>query len=63
MTQIKTNNSIQLPPKSSIYFPDGQGRDSYIFTNNGGLSKTGLRIMNASETQGNFCGVRFGNQL
>ena len=59
---LKTNVSIPVSPRASMYFPDGHGRDSYIFTNNGGLSKSGLRIMNCGETQGNFCGVRIGNQ-
>jgi hypothetical protein len=58
---LKTNASIPLSPRGSLYFPDGNGRDSYIFTNNGGLSKSGYRLMQAGETQGNFFNYRLAN--
>ncbi len=57
---LKTNASIPVSPRTSIYFPDGHGRDSYIYTNNGGLSKSGLRILNF-ESNGNFNGTRYSN--
>ena len=57
---LKTTSSVfPVSPKLNQYFPDGHGRDSYIYTNNGGLSKSGLRIINLTETQGNFCGTRY----
>lgn len=33
------SNNLTFQPKTSIYYPDGSGRDQYISFNNGGLSK------------------------
>ena len=64
MIHLKTNHSnANASPRTSLYFPDGAGRDSYIFTNNGGLVKSGITIMKAGETQGNFSGVRLGSNM
>lgn len=57
----KTNGSIPVSPRVSIYFPDGHGRDSYIFSNNGGLSKSGMRVVSSNETLINHNGPRFSN--
>ncbi len=54
----KTIVPIPLSPKTSLYFPDGQGRDSYIFTNNGGLSKSGMRVISSNESYGNHNAIR-----
>ena len=48
MTYIKSPISISLSPRSNIYFPDGYGRDSYIYNNNGGLCKSGQRVINSN---------------
>lgn len=32
--------------KATLYQPDGKGRDSYIYYNNGGLSSPNKRIIN-----------------
>ena len=58
---LKTNASIPVSPRASMYFPDGHGRDSYIYTNNGGLSKSGLRVVNFNESNGNLNGTRYAN--
>ena len=63
MSNLKTSNSINASPRASLYFPDGHGRDAYIFTNNGGLMKSGIKIMKVNETQGNFSGVSIGNKM
>jgi len=47
---MKTNVSIPVSPRTSIYFPDGQGRDSYIYTNNGGLCKSGMRVVASNDS-------------
>lgn len=62
MSYIKTNASIPVSPRTSVYFPDGYGRDSYIYSNNGGLSKSGLRIINSNESYPHN-GTRFANLL
>ncbi len=58
---LKTNVSIAVSPKTNVYFPDGHGRDSYIFSNNGGLSKSGLRVINFNESVGNLQGSKYPN--
>ena len=35
----RLSSVANLNPKVSIYHPNGNGRDSYIYSNNGGLSK------------------------
>jgi len=49
MSFLKSSVSIPLSPRSSLYHPDGYGRDSYIYNNNGGLYKSGQRIINSNE--------------
>jgi hypothetical protein len=60
---LKTHNSIHNSPRASMYFPDGHGRDSYIYTNNGGLSKSGYKIVNPGDTHGSMCGIRLASQM
>jgi len=59
----KTIVPIPLSPRTSIYFPDGHGRDSYIYSNNGGLSKSGMRIISSNESYGSHNGSRFTNPV
>lgn len=44
---IKQPVAIPLSPRASLYHPDGYGRDSYIYNNNGGLYKSGQRVVNS----------------
>lgn len=50
---------IPLSPRTCIYFPDGYGRDSYIYSNNGGLCKSGMKIISSNESYGSHNGSRF----
>lgn len=58
---VNTNSSVPLSPKTSNYFPDGHGRDSYIYTNNGGLSKSGLRIISSNDFMSGQNSAKFSN--
>jgi hypothetical protein len=49
MSYLKQTVTIPLSPKNSMYVPDGCGRDSYIYNNNGGLCKSGQRIINSND--------------
>ena len=49
MSYLKPQVTIPLSPKNSMYLPDGFGRDSYISNNNGGLCKSGQRIIYPNE--------------
>jgi hypothetical protein len=49
MSYLKQSVTIPLSPKNSSYPPDGFGRDSYIYYNNGGLCKSGQRVINSNE--------------
>jgi hypothetical protein len=52
----KSSISNPISPKLSTYLPDGYGRDSYIFNNNGGLSKSGQRIIDTNNN--NNCNLK-----
>ncbi len=39
---IGVNSSRSI--RTNIYYPDGEGRDSYIFCNNGGFFKCGNKF-------------------
>ena len=41
--------TIPFSPKNTTYMGDGFGRDTYILNNNGGLGKSGQRIVMSSE--------------
>lgn len=49
MSYLKPQVTIPVSPKNSLYFPDGYGRDSYIFNDNGGLCKSGQRIVSSNK--------------
>jgi len=46
----KPNVPIPLSPRLNVYLPNGHGRDSYIYTNNGGLYKSGMRIVSSNDS-------------
>ena len=41
-------------PKVTIYYPDGHGRDSYVYGNNGGLSRLGYKIVTSGDQYGPY---------
>ncbi len=41
-------------PRMHIYFPDGRGRDSYIYTNNGGNFRTPVNFSPGRNSQSGF---------
>jgi hypothetical protein len=51
MSILKSSKSSPVPvplsPRSNLYHPNGKGRDSYIYNNNGGLFKSGQRIIDS----------------
>ncbi len=42
----KPYSTVSISPKSTIYVANGSGRDSYIFSNNGGLCKKPINNLN-----------------
>ena len=54
------NSSSIHSPRFSIYHANGSGRDSYIYTNNGGASKVPIRFNLPSEN-GPFNFTRYYN--
>jgi hypothetical protein len=52
MSILKSSKSTLVPlsPRSNLYIPNGNGRDSYIYNNNGGLFKSGQRIIDSTKS-------------
>ncbi len=49
MRFLKQPVIIQYSPKNTMYISDGLGRDTYISNNNGGLGKSGHRLITSNE--------------
>ena len=58
MSFLKSSVSIPITPRASLYHPDGYGRDAYIFSNNGGLYKSGQRIINSRVSSPSILGLK-----
>ena len=48
------NIEYHYSPRVSQYHADGKGRDSYIYQNNGGLTKSPIRIIKNENYKFNF---------
>lgn len=42
---MRNNIEYHYSPRVSVYHADGKGRDSYIYSNNGGLNKHPVKFI------------------